>query len=161
MRYRILLSIIFFLFFCLPGADAQSSIDKKTFFAAMESNKMAMVDAQLKLLESATNQNKAAFEGALLMRKADMVSVPAKKLSLFKQGNRKLEAAIALDKNNAELRFLRLMIQEHAPKSLGYNKNIDEDCKVIEAGYKSLSAITKQTITQYSKRSKALKASAL
>ncbi|HRN48706.1 MAG TPA: hypothetical protein PKW69_11790, partial [Niabella sp.] len=59
--------------------------------------------------------------------------------------------------SNTEFRFLRLMVQEHAPKNLGYNKNIMQDAQLIKTNYKSLSAAMQTQISDYSKNSKALK----
>lgn len=161
MHYKIFISLIFFLAaFCGPSYS-QKGIEKKDVYAALSSSSLSLLDAQLSKVQSSGIKERIAYEGALLMRKADLVSVPVKKLSFFKQGHKKLEASIAGNKANAEYRFLRLMIQEHAPKSLGYNKNISEDSKIIAANYKSLSSILKNIILDYSKKSKALPSSAL
>ena len=64
------------------------------------------------------------FTGALLMKKAGFNAPPAIKLHLFKSGHKMLEAAIRNNPENAEFRFLRLIIQEHAPGILGYKNDI-------------------------------------
>lgn len=45
-----------------------------------------------------------------------------------------IEQAVAEEPNNAEIRLIRLSVQEHLPKFLKYNHNIDEDKQfVLEA----------------------------
>ena len=68
-----------------------------------------------------------------------------------------LEEAIKRDPDNAEFRFLRLVIQEHAPGFLGYKGNIEKDCAYIRKYYKSLPDEVQQTIADYNKKSKFLK----
>jgi hypothetical protein len=138
-------------------ACAQSGIDKKVYYNVMASGQGGAMDAQLKVLKNLSGVERDAFEGALLMKKSGGLTIPAKKLSMFKQGYKKLEDAIAKNSNNVEFRFLRLMVQENAPKALGYNKNIKQDSNFIKANYKNLSATIQQFIINYSHISKALK----
>lgn len=123
----------------------------------MASGNVSQIDVLQKQLQKTSGAEKEAYEGALLMRKAETLAVPAKKLALFKKGHKKLEAAILYAPSNTEFRFLRLMVQEHAPKNLGYNKNIMQDAELIKTNYKSLSAAMQTQISDYSKSSKALK----
>ena len=63
---------------------------------------------------------------------------PFKKMSYFNEGKKNLDNAIIKDPKNAEIRLLRLITQEKAPKLLGYTKNISEDKKVITSEYKKI-----------------------
>lgn len=58
---------------------------------------------------------------------------PFSKLTTFKKGKNNLEKAIRLDAKNAELRWLRLNIQLHAPSFLGYKDDITKDKQFIKA----------------------------
>ncbi|MCX6225916.1 MAG: hypothetical protein NTV01_14380 [Bacteroidia bacterium] len=91
------------------------------------------------------------------MKKAGMVKVPKDKLNTFKSGDMLLEAEISKAPDNAEFRFLRLVIQESAPEILNYNKNLEEDGKCIISRYKQLEPFLQNYIAQYSKQSKVLK----
>jgi hypothetical protein len=93
----------------------------------------------------------------LLMKKAGMMAKPKDKISFFKSGRTKLEAAIAAEKDNVEYRFLRLIMQEHAPKIVKYRNELEEDSKLIKTNFNKLSAQLQQLITDYSKKSKVLK----
>lgn len=82
----------------------------------------------------------------------------AKKIATFKAGGKLLESAIQSDPNNAEYRFIRLTIQEHAPKILKYNKNIEEDKVLILKGYKKMDSKTRAYVLDYAKQSDILSA---
>jgi hypothetical protein len=158
MKYR-RAAIIFSGLMCwILGVSAygQTGINKDAFFNAMAGNSVLAMEQQLKALKNLSTPEKEAFEGAMQMRRSATIAVPAKRLSLFRQGHRKLETAIGRSPENAEYRFLRLMVQENAPRSLGYNKNIDEDSRFIKDHFRSMPAVTRQHVTAYSKKPGAL-----
>jgi len=133
------------------------TIDRSDFYAAVGSDNLDVVNAQLEEVAKSTVKNREAFEGTLMMIKAGLVFNPASKLNLFRSGHKKLDKAISKENDNAELRFLRLMIQENAPGILNYRSQIDEDSKLIMSGYKNLPAVVQKVIADYSKKSKVLK----
>ncbi len=97
-----------------------------------------------------------AYLGSLYMQSAQFEKTPKDKLSIFKKGRLLLEEVIA--KNNlAEFRFLRLIIQENAPKILKYNEQIKTDASFIKSNFNSLENPLKEVIRNYSKTSKSLK----
>jgi hypothetical protein len=130
--------------------------DRSAYYKVMEAGKIESIDQQIKIIETTGGINPDAYTGALLMRKAGMVKGLSKKLNTFKKGHNKLEAAIKTDNSNAEFRFLRLIIQETAPKMLGYHTDIDEDAKIIQSSFVNLSPEVKNAVLNYRKRSKAL-----
>lgn len=153
-RFLTFIGTIGFLLLTINTVTAQS---KAAFYTALASSSVKTIDAQISQVTGYTTAAEApAFIGALEMRKAGLVTVPAKKLSIFKQGHKKLESVIKANPKEAEYRFLRLMIQENAPKSLGYSKNITEDSKLIRDQFASLPAVTQQSVKSYSKKSKSL-----
>lgn len=95
------------------------------------------------------------------MKKSGLVKTAAHKLKLFKEGKKKLEKAISLEQNNAEYRFLRLIIQENCPPILKYNGQISEDLAQVKSNYKKFDAVLKKAVLNYSKNSKYLKESDL
>ncbi len=150
--------LLFFLCFTILHANAQTpGINKTSFYHALASGTKTDVESQLSAITQSGINEKEAYEGALLMRKAGLVTKAAEKLSLFKAGRLKLEAAIKKDKDNAEFSFLRLIIQEHAPKIVDYRNNINADITSIRSNFKSLPPVVQQAITDYSKKSKVLK----
>ena len=65
--------------------------------------------------------------------------------------------SISKDAKNAEYRFLRIIIQEHAPKIVKYRNELEADSRLILDNYKNLPQFLQQVITDYSKKSKVLK----
>ena len=137
---------------CQPGI-----LNRPEFYKAMQSNSRSLIDAQINLLQTDPGGKYEAFEGALSMKKAGFIGAAHTKIHLFRDGHKMLESAIRKDTANAEYRFLRLMIQEHAPPFLGYNKDIQKDSEYIRKMYKSLPEDLQQAIVRYNKKSKNLK----
>lgn len=135
----------------------QLAISRIAFYKAMEESDKDLVNAQLKELQTAPAEIQDAFTGALLMKKAGFSAPPAIKLRLFKSGHKMLESAIRNNPENTEFRFLRLIIQEHAPGILGYKNDLEKDTEFIQKSYKSLPDDLQQIMVGYSKKSKFLK----
>lgn len=73
---------------------------------------------------SATNR---AYLGGLQTIWANHLLSPINKLNTFRKGKKNIEQAITQDPDNAELRYIRLSVQLHAPAFLAYRAHIDED----------------------------------
>lgn len=158
MNIRLFFNLVFLLWvFNLNAATQNANFDKGAFYRAMATNDLTSINNQLSVVKASSINEKEAYEGALLMKKAGLTSKPSEKLGFFKSGRIKLEAAIKKDKNNAEFSFLRLIIQEHAPKIVDYRNNIDTDIASIRSNFKTLSLVVQQAINDYSKKSKFLK----
>jgi len=141
----------------LLAQDAEAGFTKSNFYSAMSGNKEDEINKQLDLVPGAPATEKNAYEGALLMKKAGITGGTKKRLDLFKSGHKKLEAAIQKDSSNTEFRFLRLMIQEHAPGILGYKGEMDKDRLYIKNNFKKLPSVVQEAVREYSKESKILK----
>lgn len=157
------LRIIFTVLIIIAGISIQAnklhgSFDKKAFYAIVRAGNLDKINAQINTVKAASIPEKEAYEGTLLMKKAGLVSSPIKKLNNFKDGATKLEAAIKKESDNTEYYFLRLIIQEHAPKIVNYSDNIKNDCQYIRANFKKLSPEVQQAVIDYSKTSKNLTA---
>ena len=135
-----------------------ASFSKSEFFKVISSNDAAgltkMIDKIQKLSQSS---DQMAYLGTLKMKKAEYLKTPKDKLAVFKEGKELLEKAILKNNKNAEYRFLRLIIQENAPKVLKYNANIKEDVKVVASEYLSFASEVKSAVVNYSKTSASLK----
>lgn len=91
------------------------------------------------------------------MKKAGFLKGVNNKVKTFKKGAGLLEGEIRIIRDNVEYRFLRLIIQEHAPKILKYNKNLEEDKKVVLTGYEKLDPDLQKIIKNYSASSGVIK----
>lgn len=130
------------------------STTSSTFYKALYSDSLVTIESALKKLEQEKSSSKIkAYKGGLTMKKSDYQKAAAQKVALFKKGHQLLEGAIKDAPQNAEYRFIRLTIQEHAPKILKYNKNITEDKALIVKGYSKLSKTTQAYILDYAQQS--------
>ena len=154
MRSGIL--VFLFLFFSGITIVQAQDFDRSFYYATMASGKIEDVNKQLELLHTSTISEKEAYEGALLMRKAGLVKIPAEKLKFFKRGRIKLETVLLTDSSNAEYRFLRLTIQEHAPKIVKYATELEADRQCIIRSFKNISPVVQEAIIAYSRHSKIL-----
>jgi len=156
----ILVALCFFFatgFTMEAGAQEKAVFDKSAFYKSMASGLSKAVEVELNSLSTLEFPDKDAYVGTLTMKKASFGGSPGKKLNLFKAGHKQLEAAINREKDNAEFRFLRLMIQENAPGVLGYKTDIKSDSDFVRKSYKDLDKPVQDAIAAYSKKSKVLK----
>ncbi|MBI5539192.1 MAG: hypothetical protein HY951_03985 [Bacteroidia bacterium] len=157
-------TIIYFLLFNFNNYEIKNNNPtnyKSDYYSAFSSIDTVKINKQISQISASQIAEKKAYIGALLMRKAGLVSAISNKLSLFLEGRKLLEAAISKEKQNAEYRFLRLAIQENCPAILQYNSKIDEDVVIIRQSYSNFTNELKLAVTDYSKTSKALKVSDL
>lgn len=130
--------------------------DKTEYYNILKSGSLSEVSHEMDLVNELTLQDKEAFAGALQMKKAGLLKIPKEKLDNFKKGAAKLETVLRSDTSNVEHRFLRLIIQEHAPKVVKYRGNIADDAAFIRNHYKELSPDVQKILIDYSQTSKAL-----
>lgn len=131
-----------------------------TFYKAFGSESLTAIDKALTQLNATTTTTiTRAYRGALMMKKSNYIKGASKKIELFKAGSQLLDAAIQQDPSNAEYRFIRLTIQENAPKILRYNKNMEEDKRILLAGYKKMTAHTRSFVLDYAQKSRQLEVS--
>lgn len=150
--------IFFNIYFAAFGQENTAVFDRKAYYIAMGSDKLGEVQEMVIKVEKVNIDTKNAFLGAILMKKAGLVGGISNKISTFKDGHAKLEAEIKKDPSNAELRFLRLMIQENAPHILNYYDKQEEDKQVIIRSYKKMPVSLKNIVLDYCKHSKVLAA---
>lgn len=136
------------------------SATSTVFYNAFCSESLSTIEKALDQLNATkTTTVTKAYRGALMMKKSNYIKGASQKIELFKAGSKLLDAAIQRDPSNAEYRFIRLTIQENAPKILHYNKNMDEDKRVLLAGYKGMTSHTRSFVLDYAKESKQLEVS--
>jgi len=132
--------------------------NKAAFFNALSGNDLSAIDAMLTRLHLLGTAEQPAYEGALLMKKAGLSSKAREKLQVFKKGRAKLEQAIQTGNGNPEFHFLRLIIQEQAPKIVKYKTDLDNDARIIKKSFIKLPQVVQQAVLDYTKISKVLNA---
>jgi hypothetical protein len=146
------------LLFCFPPfCFAQQQFEKADFYRIMDKGDVKAIEDELALLKSTEVKGKMGYSGALLMKEADLVKRPKRKLDLFIAGRKLLETALLTDYENTEFHFLRLTVEEHAPKIVRYHSDIERDRSFIIAKFKDLSPVVQKSILDYCKESKVLK----
>jgi len=154
--------LIFFLSICFFGASLatakplQEKFDKAAFYSVMKSGDMAAIENEMELVKALPAKEQTGYEGALLMKKADLLKRPKERLKYFKQGRIKLETALMNDDDNIEFHFLRLAIEEHAPRIVKYRADIPKDKELVIKNFKDLPPAVQHAILDYCSRSKVL-----
>jgi len=77
------------------------------------------------------------YKGSALAMIADTKESVKDKYTTFSMGREELEAAIALDPQSYELRFLRYAVQSEVPLIVGYKGQIKEDIDRLIYGFES------------------------
>jgi len=139
-----------------PARSRFQTFDKAGFYAAMASGQLEEINQELSAVAASSVKEKEAYQGALLMRKAGLLSRAKEKLAIFKSGCIEMESSIARDTGNIEYHFLRLMIQEHAPRVVHYDKDQEKDSQDIIRSFPSLSPVLQNAIRNYCPHSKLL-----
>jgi hypothetical protein len=138
------------------GKALPQKFDKAGFYEVMKSGTLETVNNEFEAIKDAPEKEKDGYEGALLMKKAGLLKKPKERLSFFKQGRIKLETAILADNENTEFHFLRLAIEEHAPKIVKYHADIQKDKTIVVRNFRDLSPAVRHAILDYCENSKVL-----
>lgn len=135
-------------------AIAISSFSKSEFFRVIsKGSKIEISSLQKEISTLSSSNNQQAYLGTLKMKASNFEKTPAEKLTLFKEGKMLLEKSIKAEPNNTEFRFLRLIIQENAPKMLKYNQDIKSDAEFVRTNVSKLPKEVKSAVMDYSKSS--------
>ncbi|PWN61450.1 hypothetical protein [Chryseobacterium oncorhynchi] len=76
--------------------------------------------------------------------------------ALVKTGATSLEAIIKSNPNNAELRLIRLSVQENIPKIVGYRGSLKDDKAFLLSNYNKQSTALKNYIKRFALQSKTI-----
>ncbi len=91
------------------------------------------------LADNASSVSAKGYAAIYRMMMANHTSNPLRKMSHFKAGKKELEELISQNANHTELRFIRLVVQAHAPKILGYHHEIEKDKDFLVANLSKIS----------------------
>jgi hypothetical protein len=104
-------------------------------------------------IKSTTNR---AYLGAVKALMAEVVTNPYTKLSYFNDGKKLIDQAIKMDPKNAELRYLRFMIQQNTPDFLNYSDDINADFEILKREFENTTTRTSwmKELSEYLKTNK-------
>lgn len=148
MKSLVLILFTFFSFIQNP-TDV-----REQYYAASKSKQNA--DKFYNLLVKYNKENKTllAYKGAALALKSKYTSDKKEKKELFIEGVTTIENSVKQEPSNAEIRLIRLSVQENTPKFLKYKANIEEDKKMILNSFEKQSKDLKEYIKIYVNQSK-------
>lgn len=156
------LALISFYFLIIVSALGFSYPDRASYYTALSGYSEDDIDREISKLDNTRETSLSnAYLGAMLMKKAGFIKGVTIKIKTFKKGAGLLEEEIKKNPDNIEYRFLRLGVQEHAPKILKYNKRLQEDRQEIINGFEKLEPELKKIIKNYSVSSVVIRSSDL
>lgn len=104
--------------------------------------------------KTASDAVTSAYKASAKILEAKITSGISKKKALVKTGATNLEEIIKNNPNNAELRVIRMSVQENVPKIVGYSKNLKEDKAFLISNYSKQNAGLKDYIKDFASQSK-------
>jgi hypothetical protein len=150
------ISVILLLLISVKINAHPQKFEKAEFYEVMKSGTLETITNELESIKSAPEKEREGYEGALLMKKAGLLKKAKDRLASFKQGRIKLETAMLAGPENTEFHFLRLAIEEHAPKIVKYHSDIEKDKAIVIKNFKSQSPAVRHAILDYCENSKVL-----
>jgi hypothetical protein len=131
---------LIFTVLCLSAAANEELIAIRNLFYKAAKSHTSATELALKLKDVNTESSAVmmGYKSMSYLMSCYHSYNPYTKYSYFLKGKAMLESALAKDKNNVELHFLRLCVQLNTPSFLGYSANIEEDKLAIFNGLKSL-----------------------
>lgn len=151
---KIFLSIITVLVLFFQTSDIE--ILRNSYSKANLSVENAKNFIQLAEKKSSSDPVISAYKAASQILEAKVTTEKNKRKTFVKSGATSLENVIKNNPNNAELRLIRMSVQENIPKIVGYNKNLKEDKTFILNNYSKQTAVLKTYIKKFATQSKTM-----
>lgn len=133
---------LLFSFFILFVATAQSQDlqqIRSQYPIAKDSEEItSQLDAQLDNY-SGSQVELMAYKGAVKTLKAKFAKKIRDKKEYFKEGVTQIEKALKTEPENVELHYIRMTVQENAPRIVGYHDEIDNDKDFILQNFSTIS----------------------
>lgn len=85
----------------------------------------------IRILDEVNCTNTGPYAASATMQKAQFAMAPWTKYNYFREGKKMLEEFIQKNPDNIEGRYVRFVIQSHAPFFLGYNQELKADAAFI------------------------------
>ena len=152
---KFLFSIVFLFLF--SGSQDISTV-RENYINASKSKEKAEEFSDAMANYVGDNKTMLAYKGASIALKAKFASDRKTKKDFFIKGVEILEKAVKSEPNNAEIRLIRLSIQENTPKILNYKSNIQEDKKLILTTFDKQNKSLKEHLLTFINQSKSFTA---
>lgn len=147
-----LIFTLIFSFFSFFQSDLETL--RNSYSKANLSNENAENFIELTEKKNGSDPTTSAYKAAAKVLEAKVTTEKNKRKSFVKSGATSLESIIKSNPNNAELRVIRMSVQENIPKIVGYNKNLKEDKTFLINNYSKQNTDLKSYIKQFAAQSK-------
>lgn len=151
---KLLFSFLAGLFLFFQTSDLEAL--RTSYSKANLSNDNAKKFIELVDKKTSSDPTISAYKAAAKVLEAKVTTEKNKRKSFVKNGATSLESLIKSNSNNAELRVIRMSVQENLPKIVGYNKNLKEDKTFLINNYSKQNADLKSYIKQFAAQSKTI-----
>lgn len=143
-----LIGYITLLFFSFVNSQTIQEVRTKYINAPQSKEKTTEFNTYLSLFKTATPILQV-YKGAGMALQSKVVVSVKEKMRLFKAGATLINQMIESNPTQAEMRVIRLSIQENAPKIVRYNSNISEDKAVLIQQFHRLDPELKKFVKGY------------
>jgi len=147
MLRNILLAVLVTMTFQLYSQDLEQIRTEYPFAENSEQITQRLNEAIASL--PADNMILMGYKGALKTLQAKFARKVRDKKKFFKEGVGLIEEAIGTNPENIELRYIRLTVQENAPRIVGYSGDIEEDKNFIINNFGSTASKLKTIIKNF------------
>lgn len=140
---KLFLSLLFFLnsFTNAPIGEIRRLYPTAT---SSEAASRAFAQKLSEVTEQTPDAVLVAYKGASIIMLSRFEKKISDKIKVLKEGASLIEKAVAKDSKDAEIRLIRLSIQENLPAIVSYKKNIQEDKNFILKNFDNQSLSLKE-----------------
>jgi len=148
---KLILSLVTtFIFFFQSDIEAL----RNSYAKATESNANTETFIETAGKQSGSDPVTIGYKAAAKIMEAKIAKGNRK--ALVKTGATSLEATIKSNPNNAELRLIRLSVQENIPKIVGYRGSLKDDKAFLLSNYSKQNTALKNYIKRFAMQSKTI-----
>lgn len=152
---KLLIPILLFLFWSQPDISEVRKL--YTDAPKSESASNTFAEKLSGVPDGSDNKVLVAYKGCSLTLKSKFSGNLGDKIAFMKEGAKLIDAAVAAEPTSAEIRMIRLSVQESVPRIVNYRANKAEDKAAILKHYKDAGEV-KEFIRKFVLQSKSFTA---
>lgn len=144
---KTLLSLFSFVFIVLITADLDTI--RASYFSGPKTQESAKAFTEIMENVDPNSAVLTAYQGASFALQAHYGEGIREKREFFEQAVSNLETAVQEDPDNAEIRLIRLSVQENSPRIVKYKTNMDEDKTLVLEHFEKQPEAVKKCVRDY------------
>ncbi len=149
---KLLLSLLAGLLMFFQSSDLDAL--RNSYAKANQSNANTQSFINLAEKQSSSDAVTRGYKAAAQIMEAKITTEKGKRKSFVKSGATSLESIIKSNPNNAELRLIRLSVQENLPKIVGYRGSLKDDKTFLISQFSKQNSALKNYIKRFASQSK-------